>query len=889
MGARVLSIFRFLFNRGRVEHEINAELRFHVERETEENIRRGMTPENARLTALRALGGAEKMKEECRDARSGRSLEILWQDIRYGARSLWHNPGFALVAIVTLGLGIGVNTAIFSVVYGVLLRPLPYAHGGQLVVLHQQATKAHLLSVPFSAKEVFDYRDQSHTLDSVVEHHTMTFLLLGPDSAERVQTGVVSTNFFEVLGVRPILGRTFVAGDESANSAAVLILSNKYWRSRHGADTNIVGKVFQMNNRPHTVVGVLPEIPQYPVESDVYMPTSQCPTRSSKGFIANRQARMMTAFGRLKEGVPLARAQADLSTVAAHLESAYPEAYPKGYGYGIAAAALQDDLTRGARTTFLVLLGASGFVLLIACANVANLQLARLLKLQRELAVRTALGATRGRLVRQLLTESLLLSATGGLLALALVPPTVTLLARFAERFTTRAAEIRVDTPVLLFAMLLSLLTGFLFGLAPAFSVGGNVNEALKQGGGRTSSGGDRQRLRSGLVIAQVAVSFMLLIGAGLMIRSFLRLQQVNPGFRTDRLLTLRMTANFSHYKLAQQFADLNTRVLARMRAQPGVESASLTANVPFSAQGIANGPGDTLFQIEGKPISKGEIAPLVDVSVVSSGYFDTIRQPVLQGRAFTDRDDANALNVAVVNQTMARHRWRTEDPVGKRVSLDGGATWIAIQGVVGDAREYGPGRIVHDELYLPALQGLRFGFANNLVVRTASDPANFSQLIRVALHQIDPQLAVDQVITIERLQQDSVASPKVTAVLLGIFAALAMAISATGIAGVMSLAVAQRTHELGIRMALGAPRGGVLRMIVGQGLTLAAIGTGVGIAGAMALTRLLSSLLYDTSPTDVLTFVAVSCVFLTVAAVSCFVPARQVTAIDPLTALRVE
>jgi putative ABC transport system permease protein len=886
MGARLLSIVRFLFGRRKVEREIEAELRFHVERETQENIRRGMTPENARLVALRALGGAEKVKEECRDARTGRALETLWQDVRYGVRSLCHNSGFALVAIVTLGVGIGVNTAVFSVVYGVLLRPLPYAHGGQLVVLHQQAAKAHLASVPFSVKEVFDYRDRNHTLDSVVEHHTMSFLLLSRDSAERVETGVVSANFFDVLGVKPVLGRTFVAADESPNSTAVLVLSNKYWRSRHGADATIVGKVFQMNNRPHTVIGVLPEIPQYPSESDVYMPTSQCPTRSSQAFIANRNARMMTVFGRVKAGIPLARAQADLSTIAAHLESAYPEAYPKGFGYGISAAQLQDELTHGARTTFLVLLGAAGFVLLIACANVANLQLARLLKLQRELAVRTALGATRGRLVRQLLTESLLLSAAGGVLAIALVPPTVTLLARFAERFTTRAAEITVDTPVLLFALLLSVATGFLFGLAPAFSAGMNVGEALKQGSGRTSSGRERQRLRSGLVIAQVAVSFMLLIGAGLMIRSFLRLQQVNPGFRTDRLLTLRITPNFSHYTKPQQFADLTRRVLARMRAQAGVESASLTSNVPLSAQGIASGPGNSLFQIEGKPVSKGEIAPLVDVTVVASGYFDTIRQPVLAGRAFTDRDDANALKVAVVNQTMARHRWRAEDPVGKRVSFDGGTTWITIQGVVGDAREYGLERAVGDELYIPALQD---GFAGNLMVRTSADPANFSQLIRAALHDIDPQLAVDEVATLERLQQDSVASPKVTAMLLGIFAALAMAISATGIAGVMSLAVTQRTHELGIRMALGAPRGEVLGMIVGQGLMLAAIGTGVGIAGALALTRLLATLLYDTSPTDVLTFGTVSFVFLVVAAVSCFVPARQVTAIDPLAALRVE
>jgi putative ABC transport system permease protein len=422
-----------------------------------------MSPEEARLAAVRTVGGIEQIKEECRDARLGRAVETTLQDIRYGLRTLCKNPGFSCTAVITLALGIGVNTAIFSVVYGVLLRPLSYQHGGQLVVLHQQATRAHVADIPFSAKEIFDYRDHNHTLDAVVEHHTMSFLLLGKDTAERVQTAVVSANFFDVLGVRPLLGRTFVASDEAHDASAVLVLSYKYWQTRHGGNPNIVGKVFQMNNRPHTVIGVLPAIPQYPTESDVYMPTSQCPFRSSPTFIQNRQARMMNAFGRLKPGIPLNKAQADLATIASQLEKAYPDVYPKGSGYAMAAASLRDDLTRRARTTFLVLLGAAGFVLLIACANVANLLLARLLKLERELAVRAALGASKTRLVRQLLTESLLLSIGGGALGLTLAPSAVTLLAKFAERFTTRAAEIRIDAPVPVFTILVSLGTRLLF------------------------------------------------------------------------------------------------------------------------------------------------------------------------------------------------------------------------------------------------------------------------------------------------------------------------------------------------------------------------------------------------------------------------------------------
>jgi predicted permease len=884
MARKILSAIRWLLNKPKTECEMDAELRFHVERQTEENIRRGMNPEDARNAARRNIGGVEQIKEDCRDVRPGRVLESLLQDIRYGLRVLLKNPGFSAAAILTLALGIGVNTAIFSLVYGVLLRPLPYQNGGQLIVLHQDATRANRLNIPFSAKEVFDYRDNNHTLEGVVEHHTMVFLLLGNDMAERVQTAVVSANFFDVLGVKPLLGRTFVASDETHNADAVLVLSYKYWQARHGGDTHIIGKVFQMNNRPHTVIGVLPSIPQYPTESDVYMPTSQCPTRSSAGFIANRQQRMMTVFGRLKSGVPLEKAQADLSTIASQLESSYPESYPKKVGYSIAAAPLQNELTQRAKPTLLILLGAAGFVLLIACANVANLLLARLLKLERELAVRAALGASKSRLMRQLLTESVLLSVAGGVLGLAIAPSALSLLVKFAERFTTRAAEITIDAPVLVFTLLVSLVTGALFGLAPAFSSGKHVSEALKMGSGRTTSSRSRQYLRSGLVIGQVAVSFMLLIGAGLMIRSFLKLQQVDPGFNPDRLLSLRISPSFSRYTRPEQFITLRENLLRNAKAVGGVESAALASNIPFSPNGVASGPGNANFEVEGRLVSKGELAPQVDITIVSAGYFETIRQPLLGGRNFTERDDAKALKVAVINQTMARHRWPTEDPVGKRVTFDHGQTWITIAGIVGDVKEYGLHRPISDEIYLPLEQG---NFAGNLVIRTAIDPMSISPLIRAAIRDVDPQLAVDRVETIERLQQESIAAPRVTTILLGLFAALALIISASGIAAVMALSVSQRTQELGIRMALGAQRESIIRMVVGQGLILAVAGTALGIAGAIALTRLLSTLLYATSPTDVFTFAAVSMVFLAVATVACFIPARQVTAIDPLIALR--
>ena len=883
--SRFASLFRNLSHKQENEQDLDQEVSSYLDLLTEDKIQSGMAPEAARRAARLELGGVEQVKEQVREVRAGIWLETVLQDVRYGARILQHNPGFSLLVVLTLALGIGANTAIFSVVYGVLLRPLPYSHGGQLVVLHQRA-RGQAADIPFSYKEVVDYREQTQTLDAVVEYHSMYFLLLGDDSAERVRTAVVSANFFDVLGVKPFLGRTFLVSDESQNADAVLVLSYQYWKNHQAGDPNIVGKVFHMNNRPHTVIGVLPPVPQYPAENDVYMPTSQCPFRSSQAFMANRKARMMTVFGRLKPEVALATAHADLSTIASRMETANPDVYPEGDGYGVAVALLREDLTRRARTTLLVLLGAAGFVLLIACANVANLMLARLLKRERELAVRSALGASRARLVRQLLTETILLSLTGGLLGLELAYPTLSLLVKFAARFTTRAHEVRIDGVVLAFTLGVSVLSGLLFGFAPALSSRERVSDALKQGSGQVTSSQGRQRLRAGLVVLQIAVSFMLLVGAGLMIRSFEKLLSVDPGFSPERVLTLNLSPNFSRYTQNAQFVTLQDSILRSVRAVGGVESAALASNFPFSALALTSGPGSVNFDIEGRPVSSGDLQPRLDANAASPGYFETIRQPLLRGRMFTDHDDANAMKVVIINQAMSLDRFAGDDPIGKRISFDQGKNWITIIGVVGNAREYGLDHIVGDEAYLPADQA---GFAGSLLVRTALDPMSMAPLIRKALHDVDPQLAVDQVETIESLQHESVASPRITTILLGVFAGLALVISASGIAGIMALTVSQRTRELGIRMALGQSKSSVVRMVVRQGLIVAMAGTALGLIGAMLLARLLSSLLYATSPTDISTFAAVSLLFIAVAGLACFVPARRVTLIDPFTALRQE
>jgi putative ABC transport system permease protein len=816
-------------------------------------------------------------------------FESLGQDIRYGVRVLLKNRGFTLAAVITLALGIGANTAIFSVIYGVLLRPLPYRDGEQLVVVHQQARLAKVDDLGFSAKEFFDYRDQNKTMDSVVEHHSMSFILFGREEPERVQTGVVSANFFEVLGVKPILGRTFTPDDEKQGSDAVLILSNKYWQQSHGGDPNIVGKVFRMNNRAHVVIGVLPPIPQYPSESDVYMPTTQCPFRSAQTFIDNRNARLMTVFGRLKPGVPLEQAQADLSNIAGNLQAAYPESYPKNEGYAAQVVRLDDELTRRARPTFLILLATAGLVLLIACANVANLCLARVLQRGHEVAMRTALGASRARLIRQLLTESILLSLIGGALGLLIAYWGLPLLVTFAARFTNRTAEISIDSSVLLFTMLVSLGTGLVFGLIPALSFRQNSTQSLaatlKEDSGRSTSGG-KNRLRSLLVVTQVAISFTLLIGAGLMMRSLIKLQQVNPGFNPEKVVVMRLAPNWSKYTAGSHYAGFYKRLLDSVKQQPGVEAAAIASTYPLNPAGITRGPNNVSILLEGHPLNEGQLAPQVDPRAVSPDYFRAIGTPLISGRMFTEADDDKAPLVSIVNESTARHRWGTEDPVGKRVSFDNGQTWVTIIGVVGDVKQYGLDREAADEIYGPVAQ---LSFGGFLLVKTMSDPTSMSRLMRSTVHQVDPDTAVDQVRTLQQVRDDSVASPRLTALLLGLFAALALIITAAGITGVMALSVTQRTREIGIRMALGATRGRILTMVMRQGMTLVLLGLAFGVAGALVLNRLISSLLFATPGADPVTFAVVSCLLMLVAGAACLIPALRATGIDPLLALRSE
>lgn len=883
---RVKRRVQALFRIDAIEREMDAEMRFHIEMEAERNRARGMSPDEAMRAARRRFGGLDQVKEACRDEARNRVFETLWGDLRYGARILRRNPGFAAVAVLTLGLGIGANTAIFSIIYGVLVRPLPYSNGEQLVILRQQAPLAGVTSLGFSVKEIEDYRAQSQTTSALVEHHAMTFILYGGKEPETIQTGIVSWNFFDVLGVKPLLGRPFRPEDEKHGAEAVLILSHQYWQRSHGGDPNIVGRVFQMNDRPHTVVGVLPPVPQFPQEDDVYMPTSACPVRSSEQFQANRNARMMSVLARLKDGVEEAQAKADFATIAARLQTEYPEFYPKNRGYQAAINSLGAELTEQARPTFLVLLGTAGMVLLIACFNVSNLILARLQRRERELALRAALGASRGRLMRQLLTESALLTAIGAAIGLLIAAAGLDLLVAFAARFTRRAAEVELDAAVLIFTLGVSVITCLAFGLAPALSHRENLVSAIKEGGAQSTPGGLQRRLRALLLVAQVAVSFILLIGSGLMLRSFEKLQSVDPGFDPERVIVIPVSASPQKYSTGDLYRDMTLRLLEKAKSEPGVLSAAIATTFPLNPRGITFGPFNRNFRIEGRVVEEGDLPPRGDYRVVSPDYFATIRLPLVRGRLFTEMDTAESEQVAIINQSMAEHLWRGEDPIGRRISFDNGTTWQKIVGIVGDVRQYGLDRAATDEVYRPVRQA---GGARHLLARTAAEPSALIRQLRRVVHEVDPELAIDSVETLEDVRRESLASPRLTTLLLGLFAALALAITAAGIAGVMALTVTQRRHEIGIRLALGATSAGVLRMIVGQGMGLVAAGLAIGIVGAAALARTMSSLLYGITPHDPLTYACVAVVLLGVAAAACYLPARRITEIDPMIALRSE
>ncbi len=811
---------------------------------------------------------------------------VLAQDARYALRMMRRNPGYTTAAVVILGLGIGVNTSIFSAVYNVLLKPLPYVEGDGLVVLRQPAPKLGAENIGFSVAEIEDFRQSNRSMTGLVEYHGMSFTLFGANEAHRVRTGVVSAGFFDFFGVKPLMGRTFAPDDERPGALPVLVLSYEFWRKMEHGDPNIVGRAYQMNDKPHTVIGVLPPIPQYPNENDVYMPTTACPTRSSPRVIANRSFRMMSLFGRLKPGTPLEVCRRDVAGVAQHLKQDNAKFYPDTMGYTASATSLRDDLTRQAKPMLLTLLGAAAFVLLIACANVANLMLARMARREQELVIRTAVGAGSGRLLRQLLTESLMMALLATAVGVIFAAGTGKLLADFSGQFTPRAREIAVDGWVLGFAALCATATTMIFGSMAALYARSDVAAGLKEGA-RTS--GDRRRnfARSALISAQVAFSFVLLTGAGLMVRSFQQLQSVDPGFVPQRVFAVGFNLNWSKYKDSRQYADVSRRILERVQSQPGVISAAVSSAFPMDPD-LATGHGGrpAHFRVAGDPRPDTE-SPLVRHGrMVTPAYFKTLGIPLVSGRTFTDFDTATAPQVVIINRALAAKRWPHEDPVGKRISTDGGDTWYQIAGVVGDVKEFGLGEEAPFEIYLPMEQSPRPGA---VVARTVGDPSSAAAMLRRAVLEIDPQTAITKFETLEQAREDSVASPRTMARLFTGFAALAFVIAIAGITSMLALWVRQRKREIGIRMALGASPRSIVREVLRRGMLLVAIGVAAGIAGALQLTRSIKTMLFHVEPTDAPTFAIVSLLLVAAALLACLVPARKASRIDPQTALRAD
>lgn len=883
---RVKHKARSLSDHAGMDRELDAEVRFHIEMEIQKYTRQGMPPDQARHLAFRNFGPMEKHKEEARDARGVSWLEELTADLRYGVRTLAKNPGFAVLAVVTLGLGIGANTAIFSVINGVLLKPLPYQNGNRLVLVQQSAPRANQANFGVSIKELYDYRTQLASFEGLVEFHQMSFDLLRRGEPDRVATGVVSPNFFDVLGIQPILGRTFVPTDDDHGADAVLVLGHSYWQTKFGGDRDIVGQVFQMNDRPHTVVGVLPAVPHYPNEVDVYMPTEACPFRAAAEQNIERNRRAFSGlqvFGLLKPGASPETAATEVATVAQRWNQDFPEVYRPALGFQARTANVLEQLTSGAREMLLILLGTTGLVLLLACANVANLTLARMLRRDRELAMRTALGAGRWRLVRQLLTESTVLSLAGGIVGLTFAWATVDMLTTFVGRFTARTGEIELDPGVLAFTLLVSVVTGLVFGTFPALASRVDLVGALKTGGKGTSNVGSGKKIQSALIVAQVAVSVVLLVGAGLMLLSFYRLQSVDPGYRAESVMSAEVFGNFTKYPDPPSLRRLYVSLLERLESTPGVTAAAVTNGIPLA--GLQ--PGQTRFQVQGRIYNSPEERPTADVRVASPRFFDAIGVPLRQGRAFTELDHENAPQVVIINEALARREWEGRNPLGAEVSADNGQTWLTVVGIVGDVKTFGLDQDAVAQIYRPLRQS--GGIAGRVLVRMNGDATQATAIIRDAVHAIDVDLPIENVRTLDEIRDRYLATPRLTAMLLSVFAALALLVTVTGITGVIAQSVSQRTQEFGLRMALGASQNSVLAMVVGQGLTLVGAGLVIGIAASFAMARVLQSYLYQTTPSDPLTLVGVALAFVIAGTLACLGPAWRATTVDPMLALRAD
>ncbi|MBV9927382.1 MAG: ABC transporter permease [Acidobacteria bacterium] len=876
------------------ESEIVEELAQHLEDRYEQARRWGASEEEAYRAASQELTESDLLAQGLklfeRPARvepiapgTPRRFGMLGDfghDLRYGVRTLWKNKSFTAVAVVALALGIGANSAIFSVVNTVLLRPLPYKEPERLVMVWEDNSKIGYPRDTPAPANYADWRDQNQVFEGMAATADQSFNLTGAGEPERFDGKRVSANFFSLLGVEPQLGRGFMPEEDLNGANRVVVLSHGLWQRRFGSDAGLLGKTVTLNGEPYTVVGVMPQGFQF-LNEDVgmWVPIAFTPQQAN-----NRNSHYLKVVARLRPGVTVERAQAEMSTIATRLQQQYPDA---NTDLGAGVVSLHEEVVGDIRPALLVLLGAVGFVLLVACANVANLLLARAAVRQKEIALRTALGASRLRIVRQFLTESVLLAAVGGLVGLLLSVWGVTLLRSFIPENISQVKAISVDARVLGFTVLVTLLTGLVFGLAPALQASRfNLNETLKEGGRDAAAARGGNRIRGLLVVAEVAVSLVLLVGAGLLINSFMRLRNVDPGFRTENLLTMGVVLPQQKYPDAARRAAFYTDMIRRVEALPGVRSAAVTNWIPLVSQGDSIG-----VTIEGQPAPTGK-PHIIVTRVVSPHYFDAMGIQLLQGRGFEEgRDRVDSPCVVVVSEAVARKYWPNESPLGKRLApgtVETEADWCQVVGLVRDVRQFELAAESKPLMYLSYGQAGFFA-PRHLVVKTEGDPLALAGTVRKTVWEVDRDQPVSNIRTMEDVLAESIARQRFSTLLLGVFAGVALVLAAVGIYGVMSYSMAQRTREIGIRMALGASKWHVLKLAVGQGLKLVAVGVGLGLAGAFALTRLMSSLLYGVSATDPATLVTISLVLVAVALLASYLPARRAAKVDPLIALRYE
>jgi predicted permease len=855
------------------EADLERELRDHLQLEADEQRAAGLSPEEAVYAAHRALGNTLKIEEDVRAAWGFHWLETLVEDLRYGLRQLCRNPGFTAVTVLTLALGIGANTAIFSIVDAVLLQPLPFKDANRLMhITEYRPGDVDITGVSFP--DYLVWKQQNTVFEETAAYFFLNDVVLGgPSSVERERYSTVSNSFFTILGVRPMFGHGFTAADEIPGGPKIFLASYALWRGLLGGDPHAIGKSYVLDGENYTLAGVMPPGFDFPEGCSVWVPTSTLGTRG----VNDRISHAYHVLGRLRKGVSVAQAQAQIESIQERLAKIYPKT---DADWLVLAQPLLNEIVGNVRASLLVLLGAVGFVLLIACANVVNLMLARGSARQKEFAIRAALGAGRKRLLRQNLTESFLIVCISLILAAALAKWGLMPIVSLVSIHLPRVESFHLSMPVLVFLAFVAALTTFLVGIAPALEASQNDPQgALRDGQSGHSSAPRNQGLRNGLVVSEVALAILLLSGAGLMLRSFVQLNRVNPGFQTEHLLTFKVALPGAAYPRAAQTKVFADRVLARLESLPGVQEAAVTTTLPLSGQSNWD-----WFQVVGHVTQDWTRAPTAEVRWISPNYFLVLEIPLLRGRQFTAAD-VQAKNTIIINEAMAKRFWPGSDPVGQQLINIDDSNPREIIGVAADAKSFGLGSATKPEMYIP------YGGAwyTNFVVRTSQDPSSLASEARVQAAAIDKGVPLYQVATMDQLLDRSLAPQRFNLFLLGLFAVIALALAAIGIYGVLAFSISRRTHEIGIRLALGAHPRQILRLVGWQGMRLVTLGLILGLSASFVLTRLMASLLYAVSPTDPLTFVSAAILLAFVALLACYIPARRAMRVDPMVALRYE